>query len=83
MIMIINITMTPEWARWRLKSPASRLFTQPFIRAQIKENSKLPNSRLQPGSYESWENVLCAIRWPLQTKCVGVGGGGGVGMVVN
>ena len=25
---------------WRLKSPASRLFTQPFIRAQIKENIK-------------------------------------------
>ena len=28
----IHITMTSEWARWRLKSPASRLFTQPFIR---------------------------------------------------
>ena len=26
--------------RWRLKSPASRLFTQPFIQAQIKENIK-------------------------------------------
>ena len=25
---------------WRLKSPASRLFTQSFIRAQIKENIK-------------------------------------------
>ena len=25
----------------RLKSPASRLFTQPFIQAQIKENIKL------------------------------------------
>ena len=24
--------------RWRLKSPVSRLFTQPFIQAQIKEN---------------------------------------------
>ena len=34
------------WARWRLKSPASRLFTQPFIylfiQAQIKENIKAP-----------------------------------------
>ena len=29
-----------RWARWRLKSPASRLFTQPFIQAQIKENIK-------------------------------------------
>ena len=25
------ITMTSYWARWRLKSPALRLFTQPFI----------------------------------------------------
>ena len=25
--------------RWRLKSPASRLFTQPFVQAQIKESS--------------------------------------------
>ena len=28
--------------RLRLKSPASRLFTQPFIQAQIKENIKAP-----------------------------------------
>ena len=35
-----RITMTSYWALWRLKSPASRLFTQPFIRAQIKENIK-------------------------------------------
>ena len=28
--------------RWRLKSPASQLFTQPFIRAQIKESIKAP-----------------------------------------
>ena len=30
--------MTSQWARWRLKSPASPLFTQPFI--HIKENIK-------------------------------------------
>ena len=36
------ITMTSQWVGWRLKSPASRLFTQPFIRAQIKENIKAP-----------------------------------------
>ena len=36
------ITMTSQWARWRLKSPASPLFTQPFIGAQIKENIKAP-----------------------------------------
>ena len=27
---------------WRLKSPTSPLFTQPFIQAQIKENIKAP-----------------------------------------
>ena len=32
--------MTSQWVRWRLKSPASRLFTQPFIQTQIKENIK-------------------------------------------
>ena len=39
-----SITMTSWWgrARWRLKSPASRLFFPPFIHAQIKENIKAP-----------------------------------------
>ena len=36
----VCITMTSEWAQWRLKSPASRLFTEAFIRAQIKGNIK-------------------------------------------
>ena len=31
--------MTSLWTRWRLKSPASRLFTQPFIRDQSKHES--------------------------------------------
>ena len=35
-------TMTSSWARLRLKSPASLVFTQPFIPTQIKENSKAP-----------------------------------------
>ena len=34
--------MTSQWAWWRLKSPASRLFTQSFIQTQIKENIKAP-----------------------------------------
>ena len=38
----IIIIVTSWWARWRLKSPASRLFTQPFVQAQIKENIKAP-----------------------------------------
>ena len=40
--ILLTITMTSQWARWRLKSPASRLFTQAFIQAQIKENIKAP-----------------------------------------
>ena len=32
----------PPWAQWHLNSLASRLFTQPFIVAQIKENIKAP-----------------------------------------
>ena len=38
----LNITLTSWWVQWRLKSPASPLFTQPFIQAQIKENIKAP-----------------------------------------
>ena len=36
------ITVTSQWVQWRLKSSASRLFTQPFIQAQIKESIKAP-----------------------------------------
>ena len=36
------ITITPLWARWRLKSPASPASIQAFIQAQIKENIKAP-----------------------------------------
>ena len=35
-----HITLTSQWPRWRLKSPASRLFAQSFIRVQTKENTK-------------------------------------------
>ena len=53
----IYIAMTSQWAGWRLKSPASRLFTQPFIRAQIKENIKARVTGLcvgnSPGTGES------------------------------
>ena len=37
-----GITVTSKWTRWRLKSTASRLFAQPFIQEQIKENVKAP-----------------------------------------
>ena len=41
-LLAFRITMTSLWARSRLKSPAPRLFAQPFIQAQIKENIKVP-----------------------------------------
>ena len=40
-IDIIEFTMNTT-LQWRLKSPASRLFTQPLIQAQITENIKAP-----------------------------------------
>ena len=39
---VLLITVTAQWAWWRLKSPASRLFTQPFVQVQTKENIKAP-----------------------------------------
>ena len=38
----LNITVMSKWARWRLKSPAPRLFVQPFVQTQIKEDIKDP-----------------------------------------
>ena len=47
------ITVTSSWWRWRLKSPASSLFTEPFIQAQIKENIKAPRHRPLQGEFNS------------------------------
>ena len=41
-LRFMHFTMTSKWARWRLKSPASPLFTQPFIQTHIKENIEAP-----------------------------------------
>ena len=41
-----HITVTSWWARWRLKSPASRSFTQRFIRAQINRSKKILKLRV-------------------------------------
>ena len=48
--LLVFITMTSQWARLRLKSPTSRLFTQRFIQAQIKENIKAPRHWLCEGN---------------------------------
>ena len=36
------ITVTSQWAWWRLKSTASWWFAQPFVQPKIKENIKAP-----------------------------------------
>ena len=40
-IFIFSITMTSKWPRWRLKSPASPLFAQMMVQAQIKNQSSV------------------------------------------
>ena len=37
---VLAITVTSYWARWRLQSPASWLFTQLWVQTHIKENIK-------------------------------------------
>ena len=36
-----SITVTSKWAAWRLKSPASEVFAQSFVKAYIKEYKSL------------------------------------------
>ena len=50
--------MKSQWARWRLKSPASPLFTQPLILAQIKEKNQ---------SSASLAFVREIDRWPVNS----------------
>ena len=63
-----------EWARWRLKSAASRLFTRPFIQAQIKGNIKAPRHWPLWGEFTGhqwWRHHvpwLLASRTPSQYK---------------
>ena len=42
LLTVVFIRTTLWSARWRVKSPASRLFNQLFIQTQIKENIKAP-----------------------------------------
>ena len=45
-----HITMTSQWARWRLKSPASRLFLNCLFSRRSKNTSKLCVTGLCGGS---------------------------------
>ena len=58
-----NITLTSQWPRWRLKSPVSRLFTQPFIQTQIKENIKAPRHWPLCGEFTG-----DPYKWPVTRK---------------
>ena len=53
-----SITMTSQWARWRFKSPASRLFAQPFVQAQI--------STPAPRHWHLWRKSLVTGAFPSQ-----------------
>ena len=55
------ITLTSQWARWRLKSPAYGLFTQLFIQVQIKEDITAPRHWPLCGEF-------IGDRWILRTK---------------
>ena len=48
---------------WRLKSPASPLFTQPFIRAHIKRNTKAPRHWPLCGEFTGDPH-----KWPVTRK---------------
>ena len=47
-LVVSLITVASWWARWSLKSAASRLFTQSFVQAQMKENNKPLGGRRIP-----------------------------------
>ena len=49
-VILATITVTSKWSWWRLESPASRLFAQPFVQAQFKENIKLRVTGLCDGN---------------------------------
>ena len=65
--MAYYITMTSWWARWRLKSPASLLLTQPFIQAQIKEKNKAPRPWPLCGEIHWWP-MNSPHKWPVTRK---------------
>ena len=62
----ICITVTSKWVWWHLKSSESRLFTQPFIQAQIKENIKALRHWPLCGIHRS--PVNSPHKWPVRRK---------------
>ena len=52
--------------RWHLKSPASQLFTQPFVQAQIKKNQSSASLAFVRGIHQ-WP-VNSPYKWPVTRK---------------
>ena len=63
-----TIIVPSKWARWRLKSPASRLFTHPFIQAQMKENIKAPRNWPLWGKFTG-DRWISRTKGQLRGKC--------------
>ena len=57
----LHITGTSQWAQWRLKSTASRLFAQPFVQVRLKENIRVPR-------HWPWWGEFTDDRWTPRTK---------------
>ena len=62
------ITVTSLWAWWRPKSPASWWFAQPFVEAQIKENSKAPRHGPLRREFTGGRWIPLAHKGPLTRK---------------
>ena len=64
-----SITVTSQWARWRLKSTASQLFTHPFVQAQIKKSITAPRHwPLWREFTGDWWIPLTKGQWALQWR---------------
>ena len=63
----LSITVMSKWAQWRLKSPALRLFTQPFIQTQIKENIKAMRHWPLCGEFTG-DRWILPHKWPVTWK---------------
>ena len=59
----VTITVMSLWARYRLKSPASRLFTQTFIQAQTKERNSSTSLAFKFRPAEMASNAENASIW--------------------
>ena len=61
------IMVTSYWARWRLKSLALPLFTQPFIQGQIKRKHQSSGSQAFVRGIHRWP-VNSPHKWPVTRK---------------